>query len=76
VTFWWGLLLFAFSNIHTPLYVVIGAISITLLFLFISIPMIENKMLSSRPAFKDYQKRVSMLLLLPNKKLEEKPEKN
>ena len=76
VTFWWGLLLFAFSNIHTPLYVVIGAISITLLFLFISIPMIENKMLSSRPAFKDYQKRVSMLLLLPNKKLEEEPEKN
>lgn len=71
VTFWWGVLLYSFSNINTPLFVVIGAVAITLLFLFISIPMLENKMLASRPAFRDYKKRVSMLLLLPQKKIEE-----
>lgn len=74
VSFWWGVLLYSFSNINTTLFVAVGAVAITLLFLFISIPMLENKMLASRPAFKDYQKRVSMLLLLPNKKIKEESE--
>lgn len=71
VSFWWGVFVFAFSNLKMPLYCIIGALGITLLFLFISIPMIENKMVSSRPAYIEYKKRVSMLLILPSKKVVE-----
>ena len=73
IAFWWGIFVFSFSYINTPLYIGLGAVSITLLFMFISIPMIEKKMLNTRPSsFKEYQKKVSMLLLLPNKKDYEK----
>ena len=34
----------------------------TLMFLFISIPWIENKILVTRPAYRDYQKKVNILL--------------
>ena len=44
-----------------------GAVFMVLLFVFISIPMIEKNFLSYKPAYGDYQKRVHMLLLLPPK---------
>jgi steroid 5-alpha reductase family enzyme len=68
IVFWWGVYVFSFSNLNTPWYSFVGAVLITLLFLFISIPMIEKKLLKTRSGYEEYKQRVSMLLLLPPKK--------
>ncbi len=70
IVFWWGVFIFSFSDLNTPWYSFVGAVLITLLFLFISIPMIEKKLLNTRPDYAEYKQRVSMLLLLPPKKEE------
>ena len=45
----------------------VGALSITLMFRFASLPMIETRMLERRPAFADYQRRVSIVVPWPPK---------
>jgi len=40
---------------------ILAPISMTLMFMFASIPWIENKILRTRPEYKDYQKRVHIL---------------
>lgn len=72
ISMWWGIFVFSFGNKLTPLYSVIGALGITLLFLFISIPMMEKKMVKNRPLYKNYIKDVSMLMPMPNKRQKEK----
>lgn len=68
ILLWWGAYVFSFSNTAAPIYWIAGAVLITLLFIFISIPMIEKKLERTRPQYAEYKKRVSMLLLLPPKK--------
>ena len=41
---------------------IIWPISMTLMFLYISIPWIENKILLTRSEYKEYQKKVNILL--------------
>jgi steroid 5-alpha reductase family enzyme len=41
---------------------VLGAAGVTSMILFASIPMAEKRALSKRPAFADYQRRVSRLI--------------
>jgi steroid 5-alpha reductase family enzyme len=54
VSFWWGLFLFGLAaNIHAWWYI-IGALSITILFVYISIPMIDNRMLVRRDDYKQH----------------------
>ncbi len=72
ITFWWGLFLFGFSSDPSYAWTIIGPIAITLLFLFISIPMMEERSLKRRPTFKEYQKRVSKLLLWFPKKVNDR----
>jgi steroid 5-alpha reductase family enzyme len=56
ILFWWGLAGFALAAApETILWAGAGALAITLLFRFISLPLIENRMLASRP---DYKRRV------------------
>ncbi len=45
-----------------------GALSVVLLFNFISIPMMEKRQLSRRPDYSEYRKITSRLLLLPHKR--------
>ena len=60
ILFWWGLFIYGVTfNNYMPL--IIWPISMTLMFLYISIPWIENKILRTRPEYKSYQKKVSML---------------
>ena len=49
-------------------YAGLGFLSIVLLFLFISIPMMEKHNLERRDDYKEYQEQTSMLFILPNKK--------
>ncbi len=55
-SFWWGLFLFAMAARPDAWWTIVGPIAMTLLFNFISIPMIEKRMLKRR---EDYQQVVA-----------------
>ena len=60
ILFWWGI--FLFGNAYTGMtYLILAPIAMTLMFWYASIPWIEIKILRTRPAYKDYQKRVHIL---------------
>lgn len=46
----------------------IGIIIMLFLFIVISIPMMEKRQVNRRSDYKDYQRKTSILLILPNKK--------
>lgn len=50
ILFWWGLYFMAF-NAFTPWYIASGSIAITLLFIFVSIPMMDKHLLQKRPEY-------------------------
>ena len=62
--FWWGLFLFAlaaatFSQIWWAL---LGPLAMIWLFFFISIPMLDKRMLKKRPAYAEHMQKVSGLV--------------
>jgi steroid 5-alpha reductase family enzyme len=60
--FWWGLWLFGVAA-HPPwAWTVIGPIAMTCLFLFASIPMLEQRSLARRPSYAEHMRRVSKLV--------------
>jgi steroid 5-alpha reductase family enzyme len=61
ILFWWGLYLFALAADPASWWTGVGAVSITLLFRFVSLPMIEGRMLDRRPT---YARRVDTTPLL------------
>jgi steroid 5-alpha reductase family enzyme len=61
VMVWWGLYIIYLSSAMRLDFVIIAPILMTSLFIFISIPMMERKILSSRPEYQIYQEQVSML---------------
>ncbi len=62
ITLWWGIYVMYFgTTMKVDLYI-IPAILMTLMFLFVSIPWMEKKIIKTRPEYKDYQKNVSMLI--------------
>ncbi len=68
VTQWWGLWLIALSVPYGALSI-IGPLTITLLILKVSgVPLLEKKM-SEHPEFADYEKRTSMFIPLPPRKI-------
>lgn len=67
VLMWFGVYLFYFSYTLKIDYIILMPIIMLAMFIFISIPMMEKKILKTRPEYEEYQKNVSMLLILPNK---------
>ncbi|HVH97634.1 MAG TPA: DUF1295 domain-containing protein [Enhygromyxa sp.] len=64
--FWWGLWLFGVAAVGVDRWWMIsGAVAVTVLFNFISIPLIERRMVARRADYADVQARVSRLLLWP-----------
>lgn len=61
VTFWWSLALYGLASSGFLWWHWIGALSITILFVFISIPMLEKRSLERRPQYAEVMKRVPML---------------
>jgi steroid 5-alpha reductase family enzyme len=62
VSMWWGVWLMYFSGNQKIDFLILPPVLMTALFLFISIPMMEKKMVSSRPEYRRIQKQVSMLI--------------
>ena len=65
--FWWGLWLFGVAANPAWWWTVIGPIAITLMFRFVSLPMIETRMAERRPAYAEFAKRSSMVVPWPRR---------
>ncbi|MFH0993283.1 MAG: DUF1295 domain-containing protein [bacterium] len=68
VMVWWGLYLAHFGQARQIDLFILAPLLMTAMFLFISIPMMEKKILSTRPGYAGYQKRVSVLIPFFRKK--------
>ncbi len=62
VFFWWGLYLFALAASPAYWWTVIGPAAMTLLFLFISIPMMEEREEKRKPGYSEYKSRTSAFI--------------
>jgi steroid 5-alpha reductase family enzyme len=65
VTTWWGLWLFALAAGLHWWWTVAGAVAITAMFVFISVPMMEKQVLATRADYADYRERTPMLVPRP-----------
>ena len=65
MSFWWGLFLFGLAAVPSWWWAGIGALSITLMFRFISLPMMEERMRERRPGYSAYAARTSLVVPLP-----------
>lgn len=70
VSFWWGIFFFGLSAIiYDPTYqlwwiaiILTGPVAMVVLFIVISIPLLENKQKAKRPEYEEYMKRVSSFI--------------
>jgi steroid 5-alpha reductase family enzyme len=62
VGFWWGLYLFAIATDRHDAWMIVGPASITLLFVFVSIPMIDRRSVARRPDYSAHMTRVPALI--------------
>jgi len=65
VATWWGLGLFALAAGLEWWWTLVGAVAITAMFVFVSIPLMEARMLATRPGYAEYRERTPMLVPRP-----------
>jgi len=66
VSFWWGLMLFGLAAAPSQWWwIVPGAVCMTAMFLFASIPLMDERSCERRPAYREHMRRVSALVPLP-----------
>lgn len=61
ILFWWGLFIIYISVAPGEWLTAIGAIANTLLFIFVSIPLMEKRQLATKPAYAEYRRNTRML---------------
>ena len=62
VLVWWGVFLAASGTVAPYSLHLAAPVAMTCMFLFLSIPMMERKILATRPAYAAYRRRVSTLV--------------
>jgi len=67
ISFWWGIWLMQAWIAPGNWWAVAGPVLMTMLFVFISIPMMERHILETRPEYRKYQMKVSVLKFLPRR---------
>ena len=65
ISFWWGLYLFGLAANPSYWWTIAGPLVITLMFRFISLPMIEKRMTARRPDFQEVQESISPIVPWP-----------
>lgn len=65
VLFWWGIFLFGVAAAPGWAWTVVGPISITLLFVLVSVPWMDRRMLSRHPGWAQHVRSTSALLPWP-----------
>jgi steroid 5-alpha reductase family enzyme len=74
ILFWIGLSVFSLSSKSFIWWIIPGPVIIVLMFLFISVPMTDKRMLQRRRGYRDYHKRTSGLFpWFPKKANERRP---
>ena len=68
MSFWTGMFMYFLPLKLDTWYYGLGFLSIIILFLVVSIPLMEKHNLERRVDYKEYKEKTSMLLILPNKK--------
>jgi steroid 5-alpha reductase family enzyme len=68
VLFWWGLYCFALGAGAEYWWTIFGPLGVTALFLFVSLPLIEDRMQRRRPDYEQVRAQVSALIPWPPKK--------
>ena len=63
--FWWGLWLFGIAAEPAWWWTLVGPVSITLMFRFVSLPMVETRMLERRPDFAAHKRTTSLVIPWP-----------
>lgn len=61
ILFWWGLFIIYISVATGEWLTAIGAVANTLLFIFVSIPLMEKRQLATKPAYAEYRRNTRML---------------
>ncbi len=64
ILFWWGIWLFSLAA-SPGVWTIIAPVLMTVLFIAVSIPMIERRLSQRRDSYEEYRKRVPALLPLP-----------
>jgi steroid 5-alpha reductase family enzyme len=68
ITFWWGLWLFGLAaDPRWAAWTIVGPVSITLLFVLVSIPWMDRRMLSRHPGWAERMRVTSALLPWPRR---------
>ena len=64
ISFWWGVWLMYVSvyGFASRPWLIVAPVSMTALFLFISIPMMERRQLQNKPAYADYRRHTRKLI--------------
>ncbi len=62
VSTWWGLFLFALAHGLAWWWTGVGALAITVMFVFVSVPMMERRALTTRLGYREYREVTPMLL--------------
>ena len=66
VSFWWGLMLFGLAAAPSQWWwIVPGALSMTAMFVFASIPLMDTRSVERRPGYAEHMKRVPALFPRP-----------
>lgn len=63
-SFWWGLALFGLAS-DPHWWSVAGAVAMTAMFVFVSIPLLDERSAARRPGYREHMKRVSGLVPMP-----------
>ncbi len=69
ISVWFGVMFFGIASGDFEGWMISGAVAMVLLFVGVSIPMMEKRQLGSKPAYARYQKRTSFLIPLPPRRL-------
>ena len=62
ILFWWGVWMVSHGIGNTPAWTLAGPAAITLLFFFVSVPLMERHLVGRRPSYADYARSTSMLV--------------
>ncbi len=62
ISFWWGLYFFGLAADPTYWWAIAGPIAMVILFVAVSIPLMEKRLKERYPEYESYQKKVSMLI--------------
>ena len=69
IGFWWGLWLFAVAAAPGWWWTVVGPIAMLVLFMFVSVPLMDRRSVARRPGYIEHMRRVPALLPFPRLRL-------